>query len=47
VERISEKGAPSGPRTVKAGFRIIRRESTGFRGVDGGDDGPGAAGPET
>jgi DNA-binding LacI/PurR family transcriptional regulator len=43
VERISEKGAPSGPRTVKAGFRIIRRESTGFRGVDGGGGDGGSA----
>lgn len=41
VERIAEKGQHSEPRTVKAGFRIIRRESTGFRGDD--DDG----GPDT
>nr|WP_269436950.1 substrate-binding domain-containing protein [Arthrobacter gengyunqii] len=36
VERIGEKGEPAAPRTVKAGFRIVRRESTGFRDDDGG-----------
>jgi len=30
VERINEKGERAAPRTVKAGFRIVQRESTGF-----------------
>lgn len=45
AERIGEKGEPAAPRTVKAGFRIVRRESTGFRDDDGGDaDGAAGAG---
>jgi len=32
VERIEEKGNRRPPRTVKPGFRIVRRESTGFPG---------------
>lgn len=39
VDRIHEKGERAAPRTVKAGFRIVRRESTGFAGDDGGPDG--------
>lgn len=31
VERINDKARQSPPRTVKADFRIVRRESTGFR----------------
>jgi DNA-binding LacI/PurR family transcriptional regulator len=30
AERIAHKGTRSAPRTVKAGFTIVRRESTGF-----------------
>ena len=32
IERIEEKGDRRPPRTVKPGFRIVRRESTGFPG---------------
>ncbi|TCJ21692.1 LacI family transcriptional regulator [Microbacterium sp. PI-1] len=32
IERIEEKGGRRSPRTVKPGFRIVRRESTGFSG---------------
>jgi DNA-binding LacI/PurR family transcriptional regulator len=36
LERIEEKGGGTPPRTVKAAFRIVRRESTGF-GADADD----------
>ncbi|UWX97726.1 LacI family transcriptional regulator [Arthrobacter zhaoxinii] len=39
VERIGEKEEPLAPRTVKAGFRIVHRESTGFGGSEVRDDG--------
>ncbi|MGW8482987.1 LacI family DNA-binding transcriptional regulator [Microbacterium sp. NPDC055903] len=32
IERIAEKGQRRPPRTIKPGFRIVRRESTGFPG---------------
>ena len=34
LERVNAKGDPTPPRTVKAGYRIVRRESTGFVGDD-------------
>ncbi|MGP0224602.1 LacI family DNA-binding transcriptional regulator [Paenarthrobacter sp. NCHU4564] len=36
VDRIQESEEGSAPKTVKAGFRIVRRESTGFAGQDAG-----------
>lgn len=36
VERIKEKGDRSAPKTVKAGFSIIKRESTGFAADNSG-----------
>ncbi|PYI39425.1 LacI family transcriptional regulator [Arthrobacter psychrolactophilus] len=36
IERINEKGERSAPRTVKAAFSIIKRESTGFATDDAG-----------
>lgn len=36
VERINEKGPRSAPQTVKAGFSIVKRESTGFTTADSG-----------
>jgi len=34
IERIAEKGERRPPETFKPGFRIVRRESTGFTGTD-------------
>jgi DNA-binding LacI/PurR family transcriptional regulator len=44
VEQIGHKGPPRPPRTVKAPFRIVARESTGFTQTDTTDheDAPGA-----
>lgn len=43
LERIEEKGEPSAPRTVKATFGIVRRESTGFTGTDADPSAPQGA----
>jgi DNA-binding LacI/PurR family transcriptional regulator len=49
VEQIQHKGPPRPPRTVKAPFRIIARESTGFTQTDAAEqnDAPEAAGATT